>query len=91
MKLRLTVEFDLPDACAEWSDGELHQMVFDSYTNYVTVRHAFDHMKWTIDSEKPGATTTSKDIALIHKNWTDIASKASETAIIERLDSAPKV
>lgn len=85
MKLRLTVELDLPDECSEWSDPELRQMVWDSYVHYVTVSHLRDQLTWLVHSQNKPECATTKEIHDIHKNWADIGSKAGNTFTIERL------
>lgn len=78
MKVRLTIDLDLPEA--EYSEVtlELMQNVFDAYTNYVTCSHLQDALRWCVrgkvgsDSEDPAA----KRIYEYHNLWADISANA---------------
>lgn len=89
MKLRLTIDIELPDNCAEWSDAELRQVVFDAYINYNTCSHLQDAMKWLVESGKREDATTAKIIQKHHNDWADISSAAVWS--MERLASEEKV
>lgn len=61
MKVRLTVDLDLPDQYAAWTAAEMRQMLFDSYVNYVHIGHledALDHYDsgglYTVDEKQSG-------------------------------------
>lgn len=47
MKIKLTIELDLPDDAPELTDqGLLSQLVFDTYINYATCKHFEDSVNW---------------------------------------------
>lgn len=87
MKIRLTVELDIPDDARDYSEAELQQLIFDTYIHYVVQRHARDAVKWCAmakvgsDNEDP----TGKALFEHHHLWTE-ASRAREWSI-ERLDN----
>ena len=66
MKITLTVELDLPDDMVAWSDAELRQMLFDSYTNYVPLQHLNESLHWMCESVED---SSAQLIADIHTKW----------------------
>lgn len=79
MKIKLTIELDLPDEANDWSDAELRQVVFDSYINYATCQHMQDAVHWMARSAKSEPDSAGRAIAEIHSNWGDICSQATWT------------
>lgn len=72
MKIRLTIELDLPDGYSKWPDAELRQLVFDSYVNYNTVAHMEDAIA------RFGKTddAVSRMAYNHHKEWSAISGSA---------------
>jgi hypothetical protein len=73
MKVRLTIDIELPDVCAEASDDELRQNLFDDMINYMTCCHLRDALTWTAKAVK---MPTGQRIADHHSLWADICEKA---------------
>jgi hypothetical protein len=78
MKIKLTIELELPDDCNDWADAELQQLLFDEYVNHATCAHLEAATKWCAkakvgsENEDPGG----KQIFEMHKNWGEICGKA---------------
>lgn len=79
MKVKLEIELDIPEI-EGWSPGEVGQLVFDAYTNYVTVSHLEDAMHWLCKPEDGG---TTKQIVDYHNTWAGISRDAKTKMVIE--------
>jgi hypothetical protein len=86
MKLRLTIQLELPDECDSWSDPELQEAVWGSYVHYNTLSHLKDAMKWCAESHTNPNCATSKKIQDHHDLWADISQRA--TWSVERVAGA---
>lgn len=51
MKVRLTIDLELPEKFEEWPDLELSQFLFDSYVNYVTLQHYVEALHWAASAQ----------------------------------------
>lgn len=69
MKVRLSIDLDLPDGLQAHPDG-IGQLLFDQYINFVPVQHYCEALKW-LDEKTPNADK----IVEIHKEWGNIASQ----------------
>jgi hypothetical protein len=79
MKVTLTIELNLPDAISKLTDGELGQVLFDNYVNYVTKCHAIDAVKWYAKA-KVGSESedeVGKHIYERHDAWIDYTEQPS--------------
>lgn len=86
MKIRLTIDLDIPDECRDWSDAALRQGIFDDYVNYNTIAHATAAVDWCKKAKvgTPEERPTEKLIFEHHKLWTEITTQPKWT--LERLD-----
>lgn len=75
MKVTLKITLDVPEI-ETFSRGELAQLLFDDYINFVTVQHRLSAMKWAANNE--GLLPTQL-IMSHHELWADIADKAMWT------------
>jgi len=82
-KVKLEIELDIPDV-SEFSDAEISQLVFDTYTNYVVVQHLQDAMYWLArpTSQDQPSKAADKLISQHHRIWAKIARAATHTAKI---------
>lgn len=78
MKVKLTVELDLPADCEEMDDAELAQLLFDDYINHATCSHLEDACHWCCEARvgMPDEDPTKKLIYEHHQLWGEICSKA---------------
>ena len=81
MKVRLTIDLDIPDECGEWGDDFIYQYLFDVYVNYVTISHCRDAVQWC---GKANESPTAERIYKQHQLWGKITSQPEWT--MERLD-----
>jgi hypothetical protein len=74
MKIKLTIELDLPDECSSFSDGELSQLLFDEYVNYATCAHLEDATHWCCEARvgTEDENLQKKIIYEHHKIWGNI-------------------
>ena len=77
MKVKLSIELELPDSCKDFSHGELQQLIFDEYINHATCAHLEDAMKWLIKSQADLSDVGAKLIYEMHNNWADICKNAT--------------
>lgn len=86
MKVQLTIDLILPDDCQEMNDAEISQVLFDGYTNYVTVSHARDAVKWCARGKigSDNEDKVAKHIYKYHETWRNVADQAVWT--FERKD-----
>ena len=98
MKVKLTMEIDVPDELLEgdsdepsgfnpdwgysWEFAFAKEEVFRNVVTYSMQNHAVDYMDYQF---APNATSTDKAIALHHKNWKEIIEKACETMKLEEI------
>ena len=66
MKVRLTIDLDLPDELTDYPDAELSQFLFDVYTNFVVVQHLSEALKWCA-YQNPETDTTARRIFQYHR------------------------
>ena len=77
MEIELKIKLKLSDECKFLSDGELGQILFDSYINYVTVCHLRDASKWC-SKGKIGSDNEDESAKILmdyHNNWADISDQ----------------
>lgn len=73
--VRLTVDLDIPNV-EDYSEGELAELLFDTYVNYNTLAHFRDSMRW-LAKAKPGTANESPASYTIyqhHQTWGEICS-----------------
>lgn len=93
LRVRLVIDLDLPDECAQMTQPELRQLVFDDYIHYAAVSHMADATHWCArgnvgsDAERE----PEKLIFLHHRLWGKLCAKAtwSMTTLTPVLVSAP--
>lgn len=81
MKVKLTVELDIPDdtpLLAGHERASLGELLSDAYTRYVTVRHCTDAMKWLVAAKlgTPNEDAMAARLYKHHDAWADICDKA---------------
>ena len=64
MKIKVTIEFEIPNMAPEWAQ----QVVFDNVTDYLRKSHYADALRIYPHNE---------DAALVHNNWVTILDKGS--------------
>ncbi len=72
MKIKLTIELDLPDTMSDWNDSELRQVVFDEYVNFSTISHLSESIDW----KTRGDSSLNEMIAQKHHDWSKICNSA---------------
>lgn len=91
MKVRLTMEIELPDEMMggdeEYTDEEnlsyVHQLLFDNLTNFAVCKHIIERMEWLCrDASSPEVRDA---IIQGHKQWQEILNKAQETMRLEQI------
>lgn len=82
-KVKLELELDIP-GIENFSDGELAQLIFDEYINFVTVSHLEDASRWCCKSQQNPEDVSAKQIWEMHNTWADISKAAQKTVKIER-------
>ena len=81
MKVRLTVELDLPDDFEKYTDRELLELIDGEYFNYITCSHTEDALKWCAkgkigtENEDP----LDKRIFENHAMWSEICKRSKWT------------
>lgn len=80
-KVRVTIELDLDTD--SWTDGEIHQTVWDSYIHYVTLAHLEDTLTWLVKSQNEPENIAARHIYEHHKVWADITTKANNSYKLE--------
>ena len=66
MKVRLTIDLELPDELSGFSKPELDQLLFDAYINYITCAHYEDALNRI---ERGHINDTAESIVDYHKQW----------------------
>jgi len=78
MKVKLTIELDLPEECAAYSADELRQLLFDVYVNYVRRAHLLDAVYY-MDKGQVGSPDETPVLATLgshHRLWAKICKSA---------------
>lgn len=73
MKIRLTIDLELPPGSEMYSDAMMRQMLFDDYVNYVTCRHfedAVNAFATSADLERQNGAPNQ-----MSENWKEIGER----------------
>lgn len=79
MKVKLTIELDLPDNTPLVEGHErasLGELLSDTYVNYATRSHLEDALKWCVKSSNNKDDVGAEMIFKHHDLWGDICAKA---------------
>lgn len=79
MRVKLTIELDLPEECSSFSRGELSQLLFDEYVNHATCSHLEDATRWCCEARVGTESEDSQKKAIYehHKIWGSICANAT--------------
>lgn len=81
MKVRLTLELDLPDdtpLVPGYEQASLGELLSDTVTNYLAVAHSRDALKWCARAKvgMPDEDAGGRQIFEHHRQWADICKAA---------------
>ena len=85
MKVKVTVELDIPDTSGPWEMAQVIQDVFDNFVNHAKTSHLEEAIEWVTES-KGDEFSPAYQIYKHHRAWADIFSKAESTMRVERID-----
>jgi hypothetical protein len=77
MKVRMTIDLELPDKYNDWTKPELQQLLFDEYVNHATCSHFEDALNWCASWGNNQNNFQEKMIYESHSEWGRICSGAS--------------
>lgn len=73
MKVKVTIELDIPVLSAKES---LHEIVNGAFVTYAETAHSRDAMKWVIKANQNPDDLAAKQLVSYHETWQEILSKA---------------
>ena len=85
MKIRLEIEFEVPDKLSKFSEKGLRETFWEEFLRYAVVSHLEDAVHWAINK-----TPNSDKISEHHQLWGDYLDKGKITAF-EVIKPAKKV
>ncbi len=75
MKVKLEIEFEVPDKLSKFSDTELREAFWEEFLRYAVVGHLADAVRWATNK-----TPNSNEISEHHQLWGNYLDKGKITA-----------
>lgn len=74
MKIKMEIEFDIPDKLSKFSDAELREAFWEEFLNYAVVSHLSDALRWATNK-----IPNSNQILEHHQLWGEYLDKGRIT------------